>query len=70
MPDDFERASGLESLHRDFALQTQLERYNPNAPSLEYCEECGDKILEERRALGGVTKCVPCKEFEEIRGKR
>lgn len=35
-------------------------------PSLEFCEECGDDIPEERRkAIPGVSLCVYCKEKQE-----
>lgn len=33
----------------------------PKGESLEFCEECGEKIPEGRRlALPGVRLCVPC----------
>lgn len=33
----------------------------PKGESLEFCEECGEKIPEGRRqALPGVRVCVPC----------
>lgn len=35
----------------------------PQGVSLEYCEECGDRIPEARReALPGVRLCVHCQE--------
>ncbi len=33
----------------------------PTGDSLDYCEECGERIPEgRRRALPGVRTCVPC----------
>ena len=38
----------------------------PRGESLEFCEECGEKIPEGRRlALPGVRLCVPCQSEME-----
>jgi len=38
----------------------------PKGESLEFCEECGEKIPEGRRlALPGVRLCVPCQAATE-----
>lgn len=35
----------------------------PKGKSLDYCEECGDKIPDARReALPGVRLCIECQE--------
>ena len=44
-------------------LSLQQEACLPQGVSLEYCEECGDRIPEARReALPGVRLCVHCQE--------
>ncbi|EPO5322524.1 TraR/DksA C4-type zinc finger protein, partial [Citrobacter freundii] len=35
------------------------------------CEECGDKLLDERRkAYPGCTMCVSCQGEQEFRNKQ
>ncbi len=35
---------------------------------LTHCTDCDNEIPEARRALGGVTRCVPCQSlFERAR---
>lgn len=51
--------------------ERHLEEYfrNRNAqakkPSRKFCEDCETEIPEQRRALGGVTKCVDCQDYWE-----
>ena len=41
----------------------RARRNVPNGKSLQYCEECGEKIPEGRRlALPGVRLCISCQE--------
>ena len=49
------------------AIQEKV-RKERSQPSLEFCEECGDDIPEERRkAVPGVRLCIYCKEKSERR---
>ncbi len=57
---------------RDGAVQDQIDdtvkdavagarARMPAGEGLEYCEECGERIPDKRRAaLPGVRTCVPC----------
>ncbi|MBP2156199.1 TraR/DksA family transcriptional regulator [Erwinia rhapontici] len=48
------------------ALANTLKR--PAAPSAFFCECCNSPIPEARRkALDGVTLCVSCKEYDELK---
>ncbi|QLG94909.1 TraR/DksA C4-type zinc finger protein [Pseudomonas yamanorum] len=67
----FDRAQALEQRQRDQAINAQLAlaRAQSAGPSLTYCQDCDKEIPEERRALGGKTRCTPCQAtFEQ--GKR
>lgn len=48
------------------SINDEIKRARQNVPcgeSLEYCEECGEKIPEARRqAILGVRLCVECQE--------
>jgi phage/conjugal plasmid C-4 type zinc finger TraR family protein len=40
----------------------------PSGPGAEHCVECGDEIPEaRRRALPGVSTCVPCQSGRDGR---
>ncbi|NIF47198.1 DksA/TraR family C4-type zinc finger protein [Enterobacter sp. Ap-916] len=40
----------------------------PKGESLEYCEECGERIPEARRkAIQGVRLCIRCQQAEDAR---
>lgn len=56
----FDRAQALEQRDRDQAIAAALAGARSTGPSLEHCDECGEEIPEARRALGGMTRCVPC----------
>lgn len=47
MADIIDNASTLEDLQRDAALS--MHRLNHSVVSATHCEECGDKLLDERR---------------------
>ncbi len=66
----FDRAQALEQRQRDQAIAAALARPRSTGPSLEECQDCGDEIPEARRALGGMTRCVPCQTTFEKRGQR
>lgn len=56
-----------ENLAHHLANATQ----RPVMPSVFFCEKCDAPIPEARRkALGGVTLCVHCKEAEEFKAAR
>ncbi len=41
----------------------RVRNHTPHGESLEYCEECGEKIPEARRkAQAGVRLCIHCQE--------
>jgi phage/conjugal plasmid C-4 type zinc finger TraR family protein len=65
----FDRAQALEQRQRDQAIAAQLARACPSGPSLTDCQDCDKPIPEQRRALGGMTRCVPCQTLIE-QGKR
>ena len=61
----FDRAQELEQRQRDQAITAQLALSRPNGPSLTHWEDCDKPIPEQRRALGGMTRCVPCQSLFE-----
>lgn len=61
----FDRAQALEQRQRDQAIAAQLARTRPSVPSLTDCQDCDKPIPEKRRALGGMTRCVPCQTLIE-----
>ena len=61
----FDRAQALEQRQRDQAIAAQLARVRSTGPSLTHCEDCDREIPEARRALGGMTRCVPCQSTFE-----
>ena len=64
-----DQASALEEMMRDHAIQAH--RLNHSAVSATHCEECGDKLLDERRkAYPGCTMCVECLAVLELRNKQ
>lgn len=64
----FDRAQDLEQRQRDQAITAALAGVRPTGPSLTHCEDCDHPIPEARRALGGMTRCVPCQTtFEGTR---
>ncbi|MEC4022538.1 TraR/DksA family transcriptional regulator [Pseudomonas fulva] len=64
----FDRAQDLEQRQRDQAITAALAGVRPTGPSLTHCEDCDRPIPEARRALGGMTRCVPCQTtFEDAR---
>lgn len=67
MPDALDRAAELEQLQRNYALNAQRARANFNLPSAAECTDCGEKIPPDRRAFGGITRCVECQTLRERR---
>lgn len=61
-----------ELFHQDLSLlqHQQKTAVDPDAVSLEWCEDCGIEIPEQRRqSLPGVTLCVDCKREQERKDK-
>jgi phage/conjugal plasmid C-4 type zinc finger TraR family protein len=66
----FDRAQALEQRQRDQAIAAQRARARSTGPSLTLCEDCDREIPEARRALGGMTRCVPCQTTAEQGSRR
>lgn len=66
----FDRAQALEQRQRDQAITAALARARSTGPSLTHCEDCDEEIPEARRALGGMTRCIPCQSTFEKGGHR
>ncbi len=59
MADILDHAQRLEEKQRELSLQAaQLQK----KPSLKNCIDCGIDIPEQRRALGGITRCIDCQQ--------
>lgn len=64
---------GAEHEQMDATVNDALERARkalPQGESLEFCDECGERIPEARRqALPGVEYCVKCQSELETTAK-
>lgn len=68
-PDTLEAASELTQQRIEMAVAAH--RLNHSAVSATHCEECGDRLSNERRkAYPGCTMCVSCQQDEEKRNRR
>jgi phage/conjugal plasmid C-4 type zinc finger TraR family protein len=65
--DYWDRSSKTELRQREESLAMQQEAVQAaDKPAYSHCEDCGEEIPVARRALRGVTRCVPCQvEFEK-----
>lgn len=70
MADDLDRASDLEQLQRDLALQRHATQSGAGQPSRDCCIDCGEPIPERRRALGGMNRCFDCAWINELKTAR
>ena len=66
----FDRAQALELRQRDQAIAAALAASRPSGPSLTHCQDCDKEIPAARRALGGMTRCVPCQSIFEREVRR
>lgn len=66
----FDRAQALEQRQRDQAIATQLAKARPTGPSRSHCLDCEKPIPEQRQALGGIARCVPCQTTFEKEDRR
>lgn len=67
MVDILDHAADREHRERVAAIDAHLARQTCSGPSLSHCRECDDEIVAKRRALGGITRCVPCQTHHERR---
>ena len=37
--------------------------------SLSECQDCGDDIPPQRQAAGGVTRCIDCQSYHEVKNR-
>jgi len=56
--DIFDKASELETLHREVAIKAIVKK--ANKPSRHDCFDCGDTIPKARRDVGGIERCITC----------
>ena len=61
----------LVDMAEEFQAMSLQEKLNARAQfstiSAFECGDCGDEIPAQRRALGGVTRCIQCQtEFEAM----
>ncbi|RYL25166.1 TraR/DksA C4-type zinc finger protein [Acinetobacter piscicola] len=59
----------LVDMAEEFQAMNLQEKINARAQFSAHsnfeCDECGEEIPAQRRALGGVTRCIQCQtEFE------
>lgn len=73
MSDAADMAGDAQAVY-DAELADRLERERQareNRVGTVECIECGDPIPPRRReAMPWVTRCVPCQEFEDHKGRR
>ncbi|AYO54940.1 TraR/DksA C4-type zinc finger protein [Acinetobacter wuhouensis] len=66
MADFADTASEIEQECLQQALQNRAQF---SAHSHFECDECGEEIPEQRRAIGGVTHCIECQTKLEAKQK-
>jgi len=65
MADQIDQAQERQAEHTRAALERAAAN-RPAGPSLEHCEDCGEKIpAKRRRAVQGCTRCLGCQEAFE-----
>lgn len=67
--DDIDRASQIETEHRERALLTQANKHRGVGSAI--CLVCGEPIPEARqKLLPYATLCVSCQSVEEQRNRK
>lgn len=66
MADFADTASDIEA---ECLQQSLQNRPQFTAHSNYECEDCGEEIPAQRRALGGVTRCIGCQTQFEAKQK-
>ena len=62
--DEFDLAQEHEAKSRNIAIA--LVQAKASKPSLTHCSCCGEIIPQNRRSIGGVTRCFECQhQFEK-----
>ena len=63
----------LVEMAEEFQAMNLQEKINARTqftvPSHNECDECGEDIPAQRRALGGVTRCIECQTKFEAKQK-
>ncbi|NBA97967.1 TraR/DksA C4-type zinc finger protein [Pseudomonas sp. R5(2019)] len=70
MTDWLDRAKAIEELERERVIEAQRAQLRPAGPSRVLCLDCDELIPQERQALGGMTRCVPCQTLAEAGQRR
>ncbi len=63
--DSIERAQRYEERERQAAIA--VCRKHSQTESLKHCVDCGEDIPEQRRAIGGIRRCIDCQQEKERR---
>ena len=66
MNDFADVASALEAERIQQALQNRKQF---SGQSYFECDDCGEEIPAQRRAIGGVTRCIQCQTKLETKQK-
>lgn len=66
--DDFDRAQDLEMASRNALIANQ--RLTIKTITLSHCQDCGEAIPEQRRAVKGVSRCIECQQYLEQKRKQ
>lgn len=61
--DDFDHASLLEEQYREAAIEAVTKQ--ARKPSRDDCVECFEPIPEQRKAVGGIERCISCQTILE-----
>ncbi len=65
MADQIDQAQERQAEHTRAALERAAAN-RPTGPSLERCEDCGERIPAKRRyAVPGCTRCISCQEVAD-----
>ncbi len=66
--DPIDLATEQETMSRDASIAAV--RRSLVGESRKSCVACDEPIDEMRRALGGVTRCLDCQKWAELKAKR
>lgn len=56
----------IHALHLNFNAIAAVQAKLPKGDSLEFCEDCGEDIPEDRRkAMKGCIRCIHCQTLFE-----
>lgn len=66
-------AQEMERRERDAGIEEKQELAERSGPGYSHCQDCGEEIEKDRRAIKGVKRCIYCQEIvekNELRGLR